>query len=79
MVIFTDSLSGLLALRKTWQAPHKQELHHELPILTEIVELVANRRRPVIIAKVKGHSGIFGNEVADRVTVMAATGGKASP
>ena len=79
MVIFTDSMSSLLALRKTWLAPHRQQLHHELPILREITQLVTTRGYQVHIVKVKGHAGVAGNEIADRVAVMAANEGHDVP
>jgi ribonuclease HI/exonuclease III len=79
VVIFTDSMSSLLALRKTWLAPHRQQLHHELPILREITQLVTTRGYQVHIVKVKGHAGVAGNEIADRVAVMAANEGHDVP
>ena len=76
MGIFTDSLSSLFALRKTWLAPHRQRIRTTSSSYSRrSPTLVKARDMSVHIVKVKGHAGVVGNEIADRVAVMAATDG----
>ena len=73
LVVFTDCLSAIQLATKHWTRPHRLVLHHLLDLVQQITGAIANRRHPVVLAKVRAHTGVVGNEVADRLAVRAAT------
>ena len=63
LVIYTDSLSSMLAIDKN------RENH---PILNQIYDIIAelhNQEKQITLYKVLAHIGIRGNEEADKATI----------
>ena len=78
LVVFTDCLSAMNMLRRWWYSPNTMLLHHERPLIESTARAIRDRCGPVRLVKVRSHVGIPGNEIADAVAALAATGGGAS-
>ena len=74
VVIFTDSLTAMYNAIKYWERPHMLRHHHELPIIEEIVRLASRLGGGVSLVKVRAHTGVPGNEIADAAAGLAAAG-----
>jgi len=72
--IATDSLSSLYQISKFNTHPQDMKEHRHLHLIREINQLVAASPVPIHVWKVKSHSGIIGNEIADRAAVSVAKG-----
>ena len=68
----TDCLTALHLLRRYWHAPHTMAHHHELTLVKALADAVVQRKYGVDFIKVKAHSKLHGNEVADRIANLAA-------
>jgi len=76
--ILTDSqysINSLTKWGKTWKnndwKKNDGKTPHNLDIIIPTMELLSNMKRRVKFTHVKGHSGIMGNEEADRLATMA--------
>ena len=76
--ILTDSqysINSLTKWGKTWKnndwKKNDGKTPHNLDIIIPTMELLSNMKRRVKFTHVKGHSGIIGNEEADRLATMA--------
>jgi hypothetical protein len=75
LVIATDSLSSLHALQKTIRRPHLTACHRHARLLQSIVSHLKARddaSMHTMLLKVRAHSGINGNEEADKLAKAAA-------
>ena len=75
-ILFTDSLTGMYLISAMIQRPHALIHHKHKHILTEIVQTLLTRTAPIEIHKVKAHSGILGNEAADKAANAAHETGR---
>lgn len=69
IVVFADSLTSLLQIRKQCLAPHKYIYHKHKRILRSIAQEIDNlidKGYNIKLCKVKAHSNILGNEEADK-------------
>jgi len=77
--IFTDSLSSLHAIRHRYtnQGTHSpQHFHHHMLMLSDITNLLEERRRHgfrTTLHKVRAHTNIRGNDLADAAAKLAVT------
>jgi len=77
--IFTYSLSNLHAIRHRYTnsgAHGPQHYHHHMLLLSGITDLLEERRRHAFcttLHKIRAHSNIRGNDLADAATKMAVT------
>jgi ribonuclease HI len=74
--IATDSLSSIYAIQKVISRPQDLQEHRHLQLLQDICKTIASLKGTarVHIWKVKSHTGILGNERADRAAVAVARG-----
>jgi ribonuclease HI len=74
--IATDSSSSIRQLYKTVMRPQALAggFHLHWPILSDMLDMLRACTHPVHFIKVKAHSGIAGNELADRAAVRCRTG-----
>ena len=77
--IFTDSLSSPHAIRQRYRNPETggpHNYHHHLLILSRITDLLEERSRQgfrTTLHKIRAHTNIRGNDLADAAAKMAAT------
>jgi ribonuclease HI len=77
--IFTDSLSSLQAIRHRYTNPGdhgSQHYHHHMLLLIGITDLLEERRRrgfSTTLQKIRAHTNIRGNDLADATAKMAVT------
>jgi len=77
--IFTDSLSSLHAIRHryTHQGPRSpQNYHRHMLLLSGITDLLVEQRRRglrMTLKKIRAHTNIRGNDLADAAAKMAVT------
>ena len=67
--ILTDSLTAIQQILLLHSRPHITARDHHYTLLTEIahiLEYTGSRKMPTTIQKVQAHSGIWGNEQADK-------------
>ena len=69
--VATDSLAGMYLIQKAIMHPHSLTDHPHQELLSAIRARLRARYHPVHIYKVKSHSGIIGNEMADIGAVLA--------
>ena len=75
--IYTDSLSSIYLIRHAQFDPRKVEWSILIELLEKIVVILKQRAKDGMITnilKVKGHSGVKGNVLADQAAVRAALG-----
>jgi ribonuclease HI len=68
-LIFTDSLAAIHLIRRALRKPHTLERHLHKGILLDIARCLVDRANAGVrtrILKVKAHSGVIGNEEADK-------------
>jgi len=70
--VATDSYAAMMLIAKMVQAPHKLLLHPHRWLLWEIMRSLEKRTSPLHIYKVKSHTGVMGNELADLTAKQAA-------
>jgi ribonuclease HI len=66
--IFTDSKTSLHAIKNELQRPSHTTYHHHKPLIAAIVDFLPNRAELVLTAildKIRGHTNIRGNDLAD--------------
>jgi ribonuclease HI len=77
--IFTDSLASLQAIRHRYTNPGahgSQHYHHHMLLLSGIADLLKERRRrgfSTTLHKIRAHTNIRGNDLADAAAKMAIT------
>jgi ribonuclease HI len=71
--IATDSLGSIYQIRKMSHTPDAFAFHRHCHLLTAIVNQIHKLGIPVDFYKVRSHSGILGNEVADCIAKRIAT------
>ena len=75
--IASDSKASLQLLRRMLASPQRLRFHKHRALLQEIVRAMrpyVQAGRCVVLNKVKGHSTVCGNNIADKLAVEAATG-----
>jgi ribonuclease HI len=70
--IMTDSMSSIYQIHKMLHYPHNMTEHRHAGLIREIVCLVASGQQQTELVKVKSHTGILGNEIADELANRAA-------
>jgi ribonuclease HI len=71
--IATDSAAAMHLISKVVREPHHFRHHKHRGLLLRIMEEIKNRTMPLKMYKVKSHSGIVGNELADIAARRGAT------
>ena len=71
--IYTDSLTSLFLIRKWIHAPNKLKYHRYKNTIKSIIDIANESGNEMTFAKVKAHTGVPGNEVADKCAKFAAT------
>ena len=74
--IFTDSQTSLHAIQNQLQRPSHSAYHHHKPLLTAIVTLIRYRdglNLPTHLRKIRGHTNIRGNDLADTAAKLVVT------
>ncbi len=72
--IATDSLSSIYQIHRMLTRPQDMTEHRHSSLLQQIVDLIAGAQATVHLWKVKSHSGIIGNDRADKAAVAVAKG-----
>ena len=70
--VYSDSLTSLYLILRWIHKPNTLKHHLFRPILEEIGQLLDAHVGDIHLCKVKAHSDIFGNEIADALAVAAA-------
>ena len=70
--IMTDSLGSICQIWRALKTPHSLLEHRHNNLLREIVELIARSPVRVELLKVRSHTGIVGNEMADEGATQVA-------
>jgi len=68
ITIFTDSLTSLYNIQTALRSPHSLTEHKHAPLLLAIRSILTSiltHNTPILLQKVKSHSGILGNDLAD--------------
>jgi len=79
IVIFNDSLSSLLAIRQHHTNPgttSAKNYHHHMFLLDSIIDLLETRQRSGLsttLHKIRAHTNIRGNDLADAAAKLAVT------
>jgi hypothetical protein len=63
----TDCLDGIYLIRRMLFRPETVKNHKHRVILQEIAHMILTRPDPISIHKVRAHSGVAGNEAADKL------------
>ena len=72
--IMSDSAAALWLIRRAVVEPMTLRRHLHRPLLEAIVDLIRAAGSPVTLLKCKAHSGLYGNEMADRAAKLAGMG-----
>jgi ribonuclease HI len=71
--VATDSATAIRMISKAVTSPQDLTEHKHRELLEDIIEALRKRKYPLVIYKVKSHTGITGNEIADQAAKLAAT------
>jgi ribonuclease HI len=71
-LLATDSLTSMYQIHRQLHRPQDHQYHRHRTLLQDIVDAITESAVPINIMKVKSHTGIVGNEVADRLAGQAA-------
>ena len=71
--VATDSAASMHLISKVTREPHHFYNHKHRGILWKVMEEIKSRTTPLRVYKVKSHSGIVGNELADIAARRGAT------
>jgi ribonuclease HI len=63
--IFTDSITGLCYIQNGITGLWTNQKYNN--IIRSVIELIDSRKSITIFTKIKGHSGNYGNEIADKL------------
>jgi ribonuclease HI len=66
LVLYTDSQNALREIRSNGISKHK----YQRQLVSLIQDSIGKRREPTSLLKVKAHSGVYGNEQADRLAKL---------
>jgi ribonuclease HI len=69
--IATDSLTSMYQLHRQLHRPQDHQYHQHRRLLEHIVNDIKQSEQPIHIFKVKSHTGVIGNEVADTLAKQA--------
>jgi len=69
--IMSDSAAALWLVRRAVMDPMSLRRHLHRPLLEEVADLIDKAESPITFLKCKAHSGIYGNEMADRAAKAA--------
>jgi ribonuclease HI len=72
--VATDSLGSMYGIAKMITRPQDLKEHRHRQILEDLATAVRDHPGTVHLWKVKSHTGIIGNELADGVAVQVARG-----
>jgi len=72
--IMSDSACALWLIRRAVVEPMTLRRHLHRPLLEAIVDLIDKAESRVTLLKCKAHTGLYGNEMADRAAKLAAEG-----
>jgi len=71
LCILTDSLTSIHLLNRALYNPESLRFHKHKQLLFETAEALQSRPFPVHIMKVRAHTGVRGNEMADQLATQA--------
>jgi len=71
LCILTDSLTSIHLLNRALYNPESLRFHKHKQLLFETAETLQSRPFPVHIMKVRAHTGVRGNEMADQLATQA--------
>ncbi len=80
--IFTDSQTSLNAIQNELQRPSHTKYHHHKPRIAAIVEFLLYRSKlglPTTLHKIRGHTNIRGNDLADAAAKRVVSAWKDIP
>jgi ribonuclease HI len=69
--IATDSLTSMYQLHRQLHRPQDHQYHQHRRLLEHIVRDIRQSEQPIHVFKVKSHTGVIGNEVADQLAKQA--------
>ena len=72
--IATDSQGSIYQIQKMLNRPHDMKEHRHNNLIRRIVEVIKNSPTPITLYKVRAHTGIHGNEMADQIAKNVAIG-----
>jgi ribonuclease HI len=70
--IATDSAAVMHQIKNMIMRPNKMRDHTHRPMLEAIVQMIRESPQPITIIKVKAHTGVVGNEMADEAAGLAS-------
>lgn len=73
LIIYTDSRASMLHLAPVFHGTHTNKTHKYNHLLTHIHQYLSLRIGWTALHKVKAHSNIHGNDIADKMARLATT------
>jgi ribonuclease HI len=71
-LLATDSLTSMYQIHRQLHRPQDHQYHRHRTMLEETVKTITKSDVPITILKVKSHTGVVGNELADKLAGQAA-------